>query len=106
MDHCFTRFGVALIVLAVPAVSSEPTERSLDDPTLREHNKPFYLCRSQYSLQQPAKSAFDALRQVVSAVRTIAKDHFQPVEPRLESAENSQDKHGSIVVLDIGRMDN
>src|SRR5262249_16578032 len=106
VDCCFARCGVALGVLAVPAVSSEPTERSLDDPTLREHNKPFYLCRSQHSLQQPAKSAFDALGQVVSAVRTIGKDHFQSVEPRFESAENSEDKHGSIVVLDIGRMDN
>src|SRR5262249_28411300 len=106
IDHCFTRCGVALVVLAVPPVSSEPTEGSLDDPTLREHNKPLYLCRSRYSLRQPAKGAFDTRGQVVSAVRTIGKDQLQPVEPRFEPAENSQDRHGSIVVLDIGGMDN
>src|SRR5271165_793752 len=106
IDHCFTRCCISLVVLAVPSVSSEPTEGSLDDPTLWQHDKSFDLCWSQHSLQQPAKGVFDARGQVVSAVGTIGEDHLQPFEPRFEPAENSQDQHGSIVILDIGRMDN
>src|SRR5262249_44283450 len=105
IDHCLTRCDITLVVLAMPPVSAKPAERSLDNPTLRQHHKPFDLCWSQHSLQQPPEGAFDTLGQVVSAVGAVGEDHLQSVEPFLEPAESAQHQHGSIVVLDIGRVD-
>jgi len=105
MDHRLTRCDVTLIVLAVPPVSPKPAERPLDNPTLGQHHKPFDPCRSQHSLQQPSEGVFDTFGQVISAVCAVGEDHFQPMEPFFESAENSQDQHRSILVLNIGRMD-
>src|SRR5262249_26249807 len=105
MDHGLTRCDITLIVLAVPPVSPKPAERPLDDPTLRKRHKPFDLCRLQHSLQQPPEGVFDTIGQIVSAVCAVGEDHFQAMEPFFELAENSQDQHRSILVLNIRRMD-
>src|SRR5262249_32095935 len=65
IDHCLTRCGIALVVLAVPPVSAKPSEGPLNDPSLRQHHKSFDVCWSQHGLQQPHEGAFDTLRQVV-----------------------------------------
>ena len=106
INHCFTRCGIALIVLAVPPVAPQPAERALDDPALRQHHEAFDLGWPQHGLRQPTKDLFHAFGQVVPAVGAVGEDHLQSVESCLQLSENSQDEHGSIVVLDARGMDN
>ncbi len=104
IDHRLTRCGIPLVVLAVPPVAPQPTEGSLHNPTLWQHDESFDLCWSQDGLQQPPEGAFHALGQVVPAVCTVGEDHLQPVESRLQPAKYRQNQDGSVVVLDIRRM--
>ena len=105
IDHRVTRCGIAFVVLAVPPVAPQPTEGSLHDPTLWQHNESFDLCWSQYGLQQPSKGLLHTLGQVVPVVSAVGKDHLQPVESGLQSAKNRQNQYDSVVILDIRRMD-
>jgi hypothetical protein len=105
IDHGFARCGVPLIVLAMSPVAPQPAEGSLHDPTLRQHHKTLDLRRPQDRLQQPAERVLDALRQVVPAVGAVGEDHLQATESGLQVAEEPQDPHRSVVVLNVRRMD-
>jgi hypothetical protein len=48
VDHCLYGFGSSFIVCAVPAVSTQPTESSFDDPAFGQSDETLDLRWSQH----------------------------------------------------------
>ena len=87
IDHGLAALGERFVVLAQAAVSSEPREGSLDDPTLGQNHEPRHVVAAFDDLQNPPAQfprPFDQLARIT----TVGPDQLQPAETALERELN------------------
>ena len=92
--------GVAFEVASQATVTTDPRERSFDDPPFRQHLKSSSV-RSLDDLQPPGTSAPHDERHLLSRIATVGKDALDEGE---QSACPAQQMECSIAVLNVGGM--
>ena len=100
IDHGLAALGERFVVLAQAAVSSEPREGSLDDPTLGQNHEPRHVVAALDDLQNPPAQfprPFDQLARIAA----IGPDQLQPAETALEQGQH---EFGPVAILDVGGM--
>ena len=99
-DECSNGRCVAFEVASQATVTTDPRERSFDDPPFRQDLKSSSV-RSLDDLQAPGTSAPHRHRHLASRVSAIGKD---ALDEREQSSRPAQQVEGAIAVLNIGGM--
>ena len=99
-DHGLAALGQHLVVLAVPAVSTQPGKGALHDPPLGQHLEPGDVVAAFDDLQKPTAQ----LRGPVDQLARITAVGPNPLQPREQTGEFAQDQLGPVAVLNIACM--
>src|ERR1700746_277759 len=91
-----------LEVLSEATVAPEPSEGALDHPSLRLGFERSYALVAGDDLDRPLAQISKRVEELWPAIDPIGKDVAQLGEP---SPERSQQRHGAMIVLDVGRVD-
>src|ERR1043166_135447 len=91
-----------LEVLGKTTVSPEPREGPLDYPPPRLGLKRAHALAARDNLDRPFADVRDCVEQLGAAVDAVGEEVTQPAEPPTDSL---QQRHRSMIVLDVGRMD-
>jgi hypothetical protein len=98
--HRLRNFGQLLIVLGQPPPSSEPTERSLNNPSTRQDHEASYARNAADNDQRQAKQeAGNQDRKAI--ITTVSEYHAQPAVERLQTLEQIP---CALSILNVGRM--
>ena len=100
VQPCFRRIGQGLVVLAQPATTSQPRQRSLNHPPAWQHLEVMAVPRALDDLQDPARHGHHPVHQL-AAVASVSPDESQAWESSYQLVD---DQPRPISVLDIGRM--
>lgn len=79
---------------------ADPTDRALDDPTLRQHDEAMLVAASD-DLHLPWPGALDGRCHPRPLIAGIADD---PLDERELAAHLAQQRFGAVAVLDVGRV--
>ena len=99
-DECSNGRCVAFEVASQATVTTDPRERSFDDPPFRQHLKSSSV-RSLDDLQSPGTSAPHRHRHLPARVSAVSKN---ALDEREQSSRPAQQVEGAIAVLNIGGM--
>src|SRR3546814_14560275 len=83
-------------------VSSEPSQRSLDDPAPGPHDEAFCRIRSLDDLDGPFADAAQGIPELFARIATIGNDMAQPREA---ADELGQQPRRAVAILAIGSVD-
>ena len=79
---------------------ADPANRALDDPALRQHDEAMLVATSD-DLYLPWPGSCHGCGHLGPLITTIADD---PLEERELAARLTQQRFGSVAVLDVGRV--
>ena len=97
-DHRLTAIGQRFVVFAQSPVLPEPSERSLDDPALRQDLERI-LCRTLDDLDRSTDGTSLGPVDKFAAVSAVGPDELHTIEA---TDDLRQDIDGAIPVLDVG----
>jgi len=100
VDHRFAAFRQRLVVLAQTAIAAEPSEGSLDNPTLGQNLEAGHVVAAFDDLQDPV-AQFSCPVDQFPGVSPIGPDQL---EPREFPDQLGQHQLGPVAVLDVGGM--
>jgi len=97
--HGFTALNQRLIVFGEPSVFTEPSERSLNDPSLGKDDKLARVCTFD-DFDDPAVPA-DRPVHKLSGITAVGPDHFKAPPSRTELLDQQL---AAVTVLNVGRV--
>ena len=100
IDDRLAAFGECLVILAQSAISTEPRERSLHNPSLRQDHEARHVVAAPNDLQNPPSQLSCPFDQP-ARVPAIGPDQLQPGEAALEQRQHQL---GPVAVLNVGRV--
>ena len=92
---------VTLVVAWQPAMMPDPSERSVNDPPLRQHDEAMLVAAS-HDLQFPRPGPLHGRRHLRSLVSAVAN---HPLDEGKQSARLLQERLGAVAILHIRRVD-